>query len=171
VPLVLRSIQKANWYNNAALTWLGSDDLQADVLRDLGTKGNRLSVYVIDDECARLERVAVALATTKGFIKQVDYALLEYEVLTEMGIKVDKTEGATPDKVVNTWHLEFVELTIDLIVALARMIRQRGTLRRIPEKRIKELTVSGVNSRQLEIALMKEEMRAHVDLLLKAPNS
>jgi hypothetical protein len=164
VRVVLRSIQKSRWYNaTSALSWLPPSALQADVLKDLSTTGNKLSVFVIEEESVAIERIAVAMATTKQYFKEFDYALFDYGVLDDLAIKHEKTYGATPDSVVNAWHLDLVELTVDKITAVARTIRQNGTLNRIREKTIASLTVAAVRANRLEMGAMPPEMRERIE--------
>lgn len=50
MALVLRKIRKSKWYKSGSVPWLEEGDLRADALSDLATKGNKLSVYLVDGD-------------------------------------------------------------------------------------------------------------------------
>jgi len=163
VPLILRKIRKAKWYRNDAVPWLAKEGLQADALVDLATKGNRLSVYVVEDDRSNLERIITAIAANCDFISDFDYALFAQETLDEIKINAEHTSGETPDTVVNSWHRDLVELSAANIFALANVIVTNAERKRVLSKRVLELVARAVASGQIE----REKLRLKPDQIAK----
>ena len=91
MAFILRKLdQKASFY---ALDWLEDDDTQADALWSLRTKGNQLSVWLIDDNKSNLKRVIAALAAGRDTLDKIDYALIDRRVLESPDIPVSKVDG------------------------------------------------------------------------------
>lgn len=169
MPLILRKIRKAKWYRSDAVPWLTKDDLQADAFVDLGTKANRLSVYVVEDDQSNLERIVAGVAANCDFISDFDYTLFAQEALDEIKINAEDTFGETPDAVVNTWHRDLVELSSANIFALANVIGTRAERRRVLSKRALELVAHAIGSGQIERykLRLKPDQVAKVDGVLR----
>ncbi len=156
MPLILRTIRKAKWYRNDPLPWLSPDELQADALVDLNTKGNALSVYLVkEDDAEALERLVTALAANRDSIKELDYALFADDILSEIGIKISAVGGNTPDSVVNTWHRDLTELSASKIMRLADAIRKGARIKRIPGKRIRGLIIDALAANRVDRAKLR----------------
>lgn len=168
MPFVLRKIRKAKWYKSDGVPWLGEDELQADALVDLATKGNKLSVYVVDDDQANLEQIVTALAANCDYISDFDYALFNREALLEVNIKFENTEGDTPDAIVNSWHCDLIELSATKMMALATLIWTRAERKRFLSKRVLEMVVKAIASQQIDRTKLrlKPEMVAKIDQLI-----
>jgi len=168
VPLILRKIRKAKWYRSEAVPWLAKEDLQADALVDLATKGNRLSVFVVEDDQSNLERIIAGIAANCDFISDFDYALFAQEALDEVKINAEDTSGETPDRVVNSWHRDLVELSAANIFALAKVIATKAERKRVLSKRVLELVALAVASGQIERGKLglKPDQIAKVDQVL-----
>lgn len=171
MPLILRKIRKAKWYKGGGVPWLAENDLQADALGDLLTKGNRLSIYLVDDEYTNLEQIVTALAANCDYISDFDFALFNEEALQNINIKLESTEGDTPDATVNSWHGDLVELTADKVIALATVIWTRAEKRRFLSKRILELVVKAVASQQIDRARLKKGLMEKIDPLIISPEA
>jgi hypothetical protein len=173
VPLVLRKIRKSKWYESESVPWLTKEDLQADALVDLATKGNRLSVYLVNYDHTNLEQVITALAANCDYVSDFDFALFDHDALWELGIRIENSDGDTPDSVVNSWHCELIELTAERIVALAGIIWKRAEKKRFLSKRVHHLLAHAVASGQID----RDKMRlgpgslAKVDQIIKSAES
>lgn len=150
MSLVFRIIKKSKWYKNDAVPWLGPDDLQADAIDDLKTKGNCLSVYFIEQgDNESLERLVTALAANRKGIEAFDYALFPDSAVSELAIKVTSEEGDTPDSLVNSWHRNFVQLSAQKLFDLANVIRLTSTKQRVLGKRIRAMLIDGLVAKQI----------------------
>lgn len=139
MALVLRMIKKqARWLD----PWEGldrdsvrDDDGPADPVADLDTKGNALSVFVIESNRDNLERVVAALAANRESLQAFSYALFDENLLSEINIKCRATRAETPDDEVNGWHRDLIALTGLRLVALARAILDHASLdQRLPRE-------------------------------------
>lgn len=149
MPFILRKIRKARWYKDAH-PWLKTGELQADALRDLKTDENVLSVWQILDDKSNLERVVTALATTADNICNLDFALLNIEVLSRLGIEAKTTPGTSRDASANRWHLELTELSANKVLGLAHALSELGERERVPEPRVLELITKSVIAGDIE---------------------
>lgn len=165
MPLVFRKIKKSKWYKNDAVPWLADDDLQADALADLITKGNELSVFFLDQaDHEALNRLVTALASNRKTIDHLEYALFAEDVLSEIGIKVTSKEADTPDPLVNTWHRNLVELSARQLMYLAHAIRNRATKERVLEKRLRGMIIDALALDRVERAKMKLNAETIIEL-------
>jgi len=97
VPFVLRKIRKAKWYKHENVPWLKVDELQADVLGDLYTENNALSVWLVTNDKSNLQRVAASLAANCEHLSNLDYALLNVELIADLNIKIVQKGGDSAD--------------------------------------------------------------------------
>jgi hypothetical protein len=120
-------------------------------LRDFVPENSTLSVWYIEDDKSNLEQVAVAFASTRDSFSPFDYALVDEALLTKINIKIEQTDGDTPDQEANTrWHRDLVELTDFKLTALVRTIAEKGETARIPEKEIARLIQEAVDNGRLD---------------------
>jgi len=163
VPFVLRKIRKSKWYESESVPWLTKEDLQADALVDLATKGNRLSVYLVNYDYTNLEQVVTALAANCDYVSDFDFALVDHDALWELGIRLENSDGDTADSIVNSWHCELIELTAERIVALAGFIWKRAEKTRFLSKRVQHLLAYAMASGQID----RDKIRLGADSLAK----
>ena len=150
MPLVFRKIKKSKWYKNDAVRWLGPDDLQADAIGDLKTRGNCLSVYFLEKgDDGSLERLVTGLAANRKDIEEFDYALFPDTAVSDLAIKVTSEEGDTPDSLVNSWHRNLVQLSAQKLFDLANVIRLTSTKQRVLGKRIRAMLIDGLVANQI----------------------
>lgn len=159
MPYLLRNIRKAKWYKNPNVAWLPDGELQADALVDLKTDNNELSVWYIEDDKLNLEQVISALTANRAFVSSIDYALIDLQDLSGLNLKIEKTEGDSPDKEANaTWHRDVTMLTVPLIVGLARTIQTEAEIERIAWKKVVKWIANGVSSGRIN----RKELKAGV---------
>ena len=143
MSLILRKLdRKAGFYNQE---WLPDGDVQADALTSLRTKGNRLSVWSIDDDRSNLSRVIAALAAGRDYLDKLDYAIIDDRDLASLGVRVVRVDGESSDEGANQrWHRDLITLSGRQLVGSAACMR--GGLTREPKSRVRELVVESVQS-------------------------
>lgn len=166
MPFVLRKIRKAKWYKHPGVPWLAQSDLQADALADLQTSNNVLSVWYIEHDRSNLERVVTALAARCDRISNLDYALLDLEVVSGLGIKAESTPGETPDTEANTWHIHLVELSARKLTELANAIYEWADRQRIQKKRLTQLVAKAVASECIDRTRLSTKVSKEIDRFL-----
>jgi hypothetical protein len=167
MPLYLRKIKNNRWYEKK-YPWLQEDEIPGDPLNDLRTSANKLSVFVVEDEndLTSVERIAAALVATGQNIDSFDYALIDSQTLEELDIRIQRTQGGTPDEQVNSWHCDIIELSAQKLVKLAMaMFPQADRRDRILKKDIIRLLGEGVSSRQIDLDKVSHRMREKLDKL------
>lgn len=128
MPLLFRKlIKKRHWDLQA---WLSSGDAPADALSDLQTTENKLSIFLVEETKASLDRVVAASALNRDYLDVLDLALVTKGVLSKLHIDVSRSSGRTPDAGVNGWHRDLVDLSASKLAKLAGAIRQDGEIKR-----------------------------------------
>lgn len=152
----LRTVRKSKWNKNSELKWLKDGQLQADALVDLSSKGNKLSLYLVDTDNADLQlRVVAALAANRDHIAHIDCAFIEPEFLQSIGVKIEDVDGETADDKVNAIHKDLAELTASQVFEIAKHISDKQDLRRFLKNKVEGAITSGVQNKDLDYARIK----------------
>jgi hypothetical protein len=165
VPFFLIKVTWGRW--QADLPWLPVGELQAAALLDLRFSNNKLSIWKIEDDSSNLDRVITALAASKGkvSIENVDYVVLSQQILTGLGLKIEKSPGATLDSIANKeWHYDIIELTASKILAIAQRIREEP-IKRKREVEIKKLIMKAIKEKHIDPATADEPLRGKLQAL------
>jgi len=115
---------------------------------DLGTKGNALSVFEVDDP-ANVERIVVAFASGRMKPDHIGFAVFDGDAVARLGIQTQKTPGSTPDAAVNALHHDLQQLTATQLAALANIVA-KGTADEILKKRLTQLLKDGLAAARLD---------------------
>ena len=150
MPLLLRKIRKGKWYKNDSVLWLGENEIQADALGDIVTSSNTLSVWLVEDDKSNLEQIIIALASGCDNISNFDYALLNVDLLSNFGIKIETKEGSTPYVRANQWHRDLVELTTNKLFKLAEAMFILSDRERVAEKTVLNWIKDAVRNGQID---------------------
>ena len=70
----------------------------------------------IDVTRSNLQQVIIALAANRDYISNLDYVLLEERILSALDIQIEDSPGETPDDEANSYHCEFVELSLEKLL-------------------------------------------------------
>lgn len=161
MPLLLRSIKKSRW-NKDNFSWLTQDDIQADLLGDLVTSNNNLSVWLVQDDKSNLNEVITALASNRDTLSNLDYVIFDVNLLSDINIKIEINEGKTPYEKANRWHRDLIELTANKIVKLAESLLKHSSKERILDKEILNLIKVAVSNGQIERGKLKTSINNKV---------
>ena len=149
MPLLLRAIRKSRW-NKDNFPWLTQGDIQADLLGDLVTSNNTLSVWLVQDDKSNLNEVITALASNRNTISNLDYTIFDISLLENINIRLEVNEGNTPHDKANRWHRDLIELTANNIVNLAESLLINSCIERVLEKKILNLIKDAVANGQID---------------------
>jgi hypothetical protein len=138
--------------------WLAPDDVQADALKDLETKENVLSIYIVED--SDVDRLIAALATTADYVSVFDYAVAPEDVVSELSAKSEPTVGNTPDGEVNQWHRDLEELGAAKLVRLVQLIKSHGQVKRCTEARVHAIIKVSVEAGYIDKTRLNERIAA-----------
>ena len=134
--------------------WLETEGRQplefpADVLTDLRTTGDELSVYEVT-ETITAERIAIALAAGKQDPDHTSYALFNQADVKKLIIAVSREKpGSTYDAGVNALHRDLKVGTAARLLALAELLA-RGQIVPILKDRVTKLLKEGFENGQLD---------------------
>lgn len=144
MTVLFRKIRKSKWYKSEAVPWLENDDLQSDAIDDLNTTNNELSVYAINDD-SDLARVIAGMAANCDRLSNLDYALLDEEVIGQIGIKAKRSEGDLSDAyVAKQLHRDLYELSASGRLALATAIQNHARIERAHPKQVLEFVAKAI---------------------------
>ena len=130
----LRKIEMDRWLDDAP-DWLQPDDAVGDQVSDLLTRGNSLSVYALPDlQEKTVVRVAAAISAGRDRVQDVDYVVLDGELLERVSAKIEKTQGRTNDPFVDDWHRDIVQVSGRLLTRLAVAMRDLDRDRVLAER-------------------------------------
>lgn len=117
--ICFRGVRSQFWIDTPE--WLKKGEAAAECLKDLRTKDDTLSVFLLPaEEVAGLSvRVAAAMAAKKDRLDSFGYVLLDAESLTRAGLELEMSSGGTPDEGVNAYHANIVRLSTDKMSRLA----------------------------------------------------
>ncbi|MHC5935486.1 hypothetical protein [Nostoc sp.] len=163
-------MRKNKWYKTETTVWLLPGEFQSDLLGDLATSGNKLSVYSVEHDCSNLERVIAALAANCDNIANFDYVLFEETILKDIGIKSEQTKGETPDETVNNCHLDLIELSAFRLVDLAKQILARGKVERFSLPEVTNFLADSIQKGYLNKAKirLKQKEIEKIDKLIRS---
>ena len=140
-------------------------DIPADVLGDLRSNDNELSVWMVEIDRSNLDSVLVAVASSRVRLDKLDYALFDEQVLPKLAIKCVKSEGSTPHVLANgAMHRDLTELTAQKVVSLAQAMMPLESLR-VPEKRIKLMLMAAIQNSVLDRARIDPQLLAQLEPL------
>ncbi len=121
-----QTIWEGNWGDE--YPWLIMPGLPSDLLGNeaVRTDNCELSVYFINEDKSNINRVMAALNAKREFLTDTGYLLFEESLPSDIGIKVQQTDGETYDDHLNkNWHYDLVELNADAIVNLCEALVER----------------------------------------------
>ncbi len=159
MPLLLRKIRKNRWYKPDVAAGAPASPMPADPVGDLYTSGNDLSVFQIENDRSNLERVVTALGANAETISNVDYALFEDRLVTQVKLEINETPGGTPDEEVNKWHRDIAVGTADNLLALAKGIYSVCETERVSEKEIHSWVAQGLERGELSRSNLNPKLR------------
>ncbi len=163
MSLLLRKTRKSKWYKNLDVPWLPEGELQADALGELITKNNELSFWHIEDNESNLDQVLIALLTTIDAPSNIDIALIDSNLVSEIGIKIESTKGDTKISYVNNnWHRNLIELTANKLMKLAQFIMQDDHIRRFYEDEALSLAQKAIDAGTIKKTMFKEQVQRYL---------
>lgn len=85
--------------------------IMADILGDMRSQNNALSVYLTEDDPEKNLAVAVGLGALRKDLNHFDYVLLDRQILDELLIETRQTPGESLHADANSLHYDLVNLT------------------------------------------------------------
>lgn len=158
MSFVLRKLdRKAAFYQ---LPTLKVGDVQADALADLKTSGNALSVWMVQENLANLDRIVAALAAKRDILAKLDYALLERHALDSLGIQVVQKRGDSFDDQANDlWHQDLMDLSGTKLLKLAAMMQAKAKLVRHNKGEVRDFIAASIDDGFIDLDLIKPSLR------------
>jgi hypothetical protein len=161
VPFFVRAgLRDDRWLETQGL---GPLELPADVLLDLRTVGNALSIYEVTEAIAA-ERIAVAVAAGRREPDQTAYGIFDDVAFGRLNIPVTKMLGTTFDAAVNPLHYDVSIGSTGKLLDFAALIAN-STIVPITKKRVAELLKAGFENGQLDHTrnhVLRDKVKAQI---------
>lgn len=152
MPRFLRVVRQARW-SRPSWTDGHSPDWQGDALNDISTMRNSLSVYQADSD-EMLHQVVAGFAANRDNLANVDYAMIEGQLLDSMNLLVVSSDGETPHTGANRLHHNIVNLTADNILRLVQSI-SADDVKRVPARTVKTFIQRALADGQIDATRLK----------------
>ena len=152
MPRFLRVVRQARW-SRPSWTDGHSLDWQGDALNDLSTMRNSLSVYQADSD-EMLRQVVAGFAANRDNLANVDYAMIDGQLLDAMNLLVVSSDGETPHTGANRLHHNIVNLTADNVLHLVHSI-SADDVRRVPARTVKAFIQRALADGQIDATRLK----------------
>jgi hypothetical protein len=124
-----------------------------------------MSVWRIEEGGSNLDRVLTALAANRQDVDHVEYVLFDDSIVSDLGIKIVKTEGNTPDTHANrTWHYDLVELSGARLAALANGMFLNSETGLILNKRVLGLLRAAIANAEIDVSKLKSKLSTKVSV-------
>jgi hypothetical protein len=124
-----------------------------------------MSVWRIEDDRSNLDRVLTALAANRQDVDHVEYILCDDSIVSDLGIKIVKTEGNTPDTHANrTWHYDLVELSGARLVALANGMFLNSETGLVLNKRVLGLLKAAATNAEIDVLKLSSKLATKVQV-------
>jgi len=150
MSLLVRKVDKYPlWSKDTAVPFLEQNDSPADVLSDLRTKENRISVYVLAQDKSNLERVVRAIAAGKDRIEHTAYIVFDSQIVSDAGIEIVEVPGETGDTEVNSLHRDLVLTGRKLVELAVGILRDGEQVQRILREEMVQLVEQGIAAGEL----------------------
>ena len=161
----MRSIRRSRWYPEAVQPWLPPNEPPADCLSDLETEHNELSVWLIDDDRANLERVVAALASKRQSLVPFDCRLVPIGRVRQLRLQLSQTPGDSHDHEANQlWHRDLQFLSAGRLTSLSRCLWRRGESRRFSPAQVRKLLIAGIQQGRLNRDDLRPELAFKLNL-------
>lgn len=152
--LLARAVERPRWLRR---TPAGATGPCADALtRDLQTKSDRLSWWVVDDA---KEEVAIAIASSRHHISNVDLAIVSSEEFDKLDISWDRSSGDTPYVAANERHCDLINLSATAIARLANHLHsQREAIERVREGEVREMLIAAIGRGNINLERVRDSL-------------
>lgn len=161
MAFILRKLdRKAAFYR---VNWIVDGDVQGDALYDLRTFSNTLSVWLVEEDRANLNRIIAALAAGRQTVDKFDYALVERQKLAQLGIRFVKIDGISCDEKSNTiWHQDLRDLSGKKLVNLAYVIQEYAELERVQKNKVAALIAASLEQGFIDPSRIGERIKTRL---------
>ncbi len=172
MAFLLRKLnKKARWnqqHIKDTFQWLGEHEIPSDyVIKELETENCNLSFWLIDDDKSNLSRVLAALASNRPHLSEMDFGLIDLDLVQSYDFNVEEKPGDTADEGANGWHRDISKLSAQRLVELAVLLLEHMEAdRRRSEKQILDYVFSSISAYHIDltkIALKSEKLDARLN--------
>ena len=175
MPKYLRMISQRRWLTDRSeFSWLEEDDIPAEILTDFKAEDNNISLWIIDDHLAGLDRVIAALGTNgRDKVGAFDYLLVDTSAIDEQDFAIVATPGATRDAGISELHRDVSELSGRKLLQLAAIFYSNfgmDSFERVKPKELGEKIVTAVENGHFVFDELPPDIKKYLTTKLKFRN-
>ena len=179
LPLLFRKIDhKSNWDNfrSNSPNWIDSGDVSGDLLKDLQTTNNDLSVYEVADSNSNLDKLISAMAANRQNLKPFYYILIERDTIESNNYSLASAVGGTLSKEVNNFHINIEKLSGFKLVKLAKFFVEKSELNnteiinRVRVGDVLEKIINSIINNEFSINKLSGKLKNKVEEKMRAMN-
>lgn len=170
MPLLLRFLtnKQARWEECKGLSQWPPDDVPADILVEFETKGNKLSVYQVEDDRSNLDITIAALAANRQNLQPFYFVLFDSIIPSNLSIDIEKTEGKSKDSHVNqNFHFELKKLSGKKISEFARQLLMTGQVDDRDIGEVARLINQSVDAGRIDWESLHKDLRKGIEKELR----
>ena len=171
---------KPNWDNfisGQPLGWLNQGDVPGDLLKDLKTEGNELSVYKVDDNHSNLEKIISAMAANRKYLKPLYYFLIERESIIGNNYSLADAVGKTLSDEVNiNYHTNIEKLSGFNVVKLAKIFSEKSEIInseiiiKVRPNEVLKIIINSIKKKEYSIDRLGGDLKEQVEEVMRAMN-
>ena len=155
MPGYLRAVRKPRWSDPLWAAGITSGR-QSDALGDFSTTSNKLSVYLVDSD-DKIRQVVAGLAASRDNLSNLDYAVIEGDLLDKLNLQAVQTPGRTPHNEANNLHHDIVNLTAYNILDLVQSI-DASDVKRCSIQKVRAALERSIKDGHIDIKTLKDSL-------------
>ena len=159
MALIFRQIRnRPAWEAPEAGTWIPDGDASADILKSFETDDSILSIYLVENDNAQIERLIGAFCANRSKVQTLDYVLIPEANVNDLGLVLENVAGDVPDVEVCDWHRNVVHLSVRRLSELALRSQSQGEVKRLLDKPVGILINRLINEGRLSPTALKADL-------------
>jgi len=162
LPFIIRvSRNKNNWIIPEQFE---DGQIPGDVLKDLNTEKNTLSLFRLENKEA-LKRFVPAFASSRNKEDKFDYILFDSALLKDFEPYFDESKKSNlPDHEVNKWHFDITTLSAQNILSLAEKLINNSERCRISVKDVNKQIIKAVDAGWVQLEDIPQHLREQLEI-------
>ena len=176
MPWIFRALNSKSRWNKQKhqeaeeYSWLQENEIPAETLTEVvgrDIRNNELSVYLVEDDPNKIERLIAAYAANRDNLQNLDYKLVDYDKMLSQDFVFKETRADVPDETVGQWHRDLHQLTVSQLVAFTTLLYRDAESKRVQKKKVGKLIADSIQAGYIDKdKIRSEKMRIQIMKLM-----
>jgi hypothetical protein len=165
MSLLVRKINRSKWPKEEDLEKIHVTQLKADMMADLRTSSDKLSIWEINEE-TEANDIIMALATGAKVsnTSTTNVVLLDMEALTAANLLIEEneSEGDTAITELRKFHRNIINLDVGSLMKLVDLIidaLKKKKVARLTEKKVKSRLLQAIKEKKVNTKYLSSKLR------------